>query len=62
MWGVPLKHFGVVSIGDAPKILDADGNKILRAATADSYEARVGARYNGFSDAPGCLVRVKLAV
>lgn len=62
MWGVPLKHFGLVSIGDAPKLLDSDGNKLLRAAAADTYEVRVGARLNGFSDYPMGLVRVALAV
>jgi len=62
MWGVPTKHVGVVSIGDAPKILNADGNDILRAATTDTYQARVGARLNMFSDYPEGIVRVALAV
>lgn len=62
LWGVPTKHVGIVSIGDAPKLLNADGNDILRAATTDSYQARVGARLNMYSDYPEGIVRVKLAV
>lgn len=62
MWGVPLKHFSMFSIGGAPKILDSDGNKILRAATSDAYEVRVGARLNYYSDAPGSIVRARLTV
>ena len=62
MWGVPFKHFSMFSIGDAPKILNADGNDILRSGTADTYQGRVGARLNFYSDAPGCIVRAALAV
>jgi hypothetical protein len=60
MWGVPLDHFGVKSLGALPKILNADGNNLLRAASSDAYEGRVGGRYNFWSDAPGLIMRVKL--
>jgi hypothetical protein len=62
MWGVNFKHFGKVSIGKAPKIIDADELLTLRMPTADAYEARFVARYNFYSDAPTTIVRVKLAV
>lgn len=60
MWGVPLDHFKVYSLGALPKILNADGNNLLRAASADTYEGRVGGRYNFASDAPALIVRCKL--
>lgn len=60
MWGVPLDHFTVGSLGELPKILNADGNNILRAASSDAYEGRVGGRYNFWSDAPGLIMRVAL--
>ncbi len=60
MWGVPLDHFKMYSLGAAPKILNADGNNLLRAAAADKYEGRVGARYNFGCNAPGLIVRAKL--
>lgn len=37
----------------APRILDADGNKMLREASADSYELRIGSRGNLGCHAPG---------
>jgi hypothetical protein len=40
--------------------LNADGNNLLRAASSDAYEGRVGGRYNFWSDAPGLIMRVKL--
>jgi hypothetical protein len=62
MWGVPFDHVELMSIGDAPKPLNSDGNEILRAATADTYEGRVGARWQINTDAPLLLVRVKIPV
>lgn len=61
LWGVPFEHFVMFSVGDAPKLLNADGNDILRSATADSYQCRVGARYNTYCDAPGLIVRAALS-
>lgn len=41
------------SLGAAPGILDDDGNRILRSATADSYIVRVGYFANMTCEAPG---------
>jgi hypothetical protein len=62
MWGVCTDHVEMMSIGDAPKPLNADGNEILRAASADSYEGRVGARWQINTDAPLLLMRVTIPV
>lgn len=60
MWGMCFDHVEMMSIGDAPKLLNSDGNDILRAATADQYEARLGGRWQINTDAPLLLVRVKV--
>lgn len=49
------------SLGDAPHILDLDGNRMLREASADAYEVRVGFYGNIGCTAPGYNARVKLA-
>ena len=49
------------SLGDAPHILDLDGNRMLRDASADAYEVRVGFYGNIGCTAPGYNARVKLA-
>lgn len=36
------KTWKLYSLGKAPKLLNADGNDILRVASADAYEVRVG--------------------
>lgn len=59
-FGVPLDHWKMYSAGPAPKVLDADGNVLLRLATADDYEARVGARYNFGTVTPFGLISVAL--
>jgi len=42
-----------VSMGGAPKIINLDGNKMLRQATADAYEVRIVTRGNLTCCAPG---------
>lgn len=49
------------SLGAAPHILDLDGNRMLREASADAYEVRVGFYGNVGCTAPGYNCRVALA-
>jgi hypothetical protein len=49
------------SLGAAPHILDLDGNRMLREASADAYEVRVGFYGNVACTAPGYNCRVALA-
>tara|TARA_R100001440_G_scaffold23496_1_gene38302 strand:+ start:3163 stop:4374 length:1212 start_codon:yes stop_codon:yes gene_type:complete len=49
------------SLGDAPHILDLDGNRMLREASSDAYEVRVGFYGNIGCTAPGYNARVTLA-
>ncbi len=60
MWGLCFDHIEMHSIGDAPKLLNSDGNDILRAASADQYETRLGGRWNINTDAPLLMTRVKI--
>lgn len=41
------------SLGPAPRILDADGQKLLRESTADALEVRIGFFGNLYTTAPG---------
>lgn len=59
-WGVSMDHFGWATMGDAPRVINEDGLELLRAASTDSYELRVVARHNFWSDAPGLICRVTL--
>ncbi len=49
------------SLGKAPKILDADGLKMLRISNADGVEVRVGYYAQLGSRAPGYNVRIALS-
>lgn len=49
------------SLGKAPKILDADGLKMLRESSADAVEIRIGYYAQCGCRAPGFNVRIKLA-
>lgn len=49
------------SLGKAPKILDTDGLKMLREATADGVEVRVGYYAQLGCRAPGFNVNIKLS-
>ena len=48
-----LNTWTLMSIGKAPKIFDLDNLEMLRQATSDSYEVRVGYRATLRCDAPG---------
>lgn len=60
MWMLDMSAFGWATMGDAPKVFDADGLKILRVSSADAYNGHIVARHNFYSDAPGKLMRVTL--
>jgi hypothetical protein len=59
-WGLQLDTWTLHSVGTFPRILDQDGLTILRSATADEYEVRVGGRSQVGCKKPGSSVRVKL--
>ena len=48
----------LVSVGSFPRLLNTDGNRILRLATEDAYEVRVGGYTQLFCNAPGhnCVI------
>lgn len=50
---VQLDQISFESAGNAPMILDLDGNAILRNPTADSYDVRIGYYGNEVVHAPG---------
>ena len=37
-----MRHWSLYSLGEAIRILDLDGNKMLRESSADAMEIRVG--------------------
>lgn len=49
--GVP-KSFKIHSLGACPKVVDADGNTLLRLGNADSAEARIVSRYQHGNERP----------
>lgn len=55
-----LKVWKLYSLGKAPKILDADGMKMLREASADAVEVRVGYYAQLGCRAPGFNANIKL--
>ena len=61
MYGLTLKSFKLYSLKEPVRILDLDGNKVLREATADAVELRVGGYFQLGCDAPGHNVVIKLA-
>jgi hypothetical protein len=50
---VQLDTLHLESLGEAPMILDFDGNTILRNATSDTYDVRIGYYANVTCEAPG---------
>jgi hypothetical protein len=48
------------SLGEAPMILDFDGNTILRSATSDDYEVRIGYYAQLTCEGPGWNVNIAL--
>jgi len=61
-FGVALDTWKCYSLGAAPKVLDADGNVLLRISNADDYEARIGARFQFGTKAPYALMNIQLPV
>ena len=59
-WGLELGTWVLASLGKATKILDEDGQSILRQSSADGYEVRCAFRGNLGCYAPGFNVRVTL--
>ncbi len=55
-----LDTWHLESLGEAPMILDFDGNTILRSATSDDYEVRIGYYANLSCEAPGWNVNIQL--
>lgn len=58
---IQMDTWGLYSLGDAPRILDSDGNKMLREASSDAVEVRVGYYAQLACSAPGYNARVSLA-
>lgn len=56
-----MNMWKLYSLGDAPMILDSDGNKMLREASADAVEVRTGYYGQLGSRAPGYNARVTLS-
>ena len=60
-WALQLDTWSLNSLGEAPQILDLDGNNMLREASADAYEVRIGFYGNCATVAPGWNCRIALA-
>lgn len=60
-YGLTMDSWALYSLKDAIRILDLDGNKVLRASDADAVELRVGGYRQLGCDAPGYNVVIKLA-
>lgn len=56
-----LPSWKLASMGQAPQVLDLDGNTVLRAATEDAYQMRFGGYLNLGCDAPNQNVHIKFA-
>tara|TARA_R100001594_G_scaffold126751_1_gene164121 strand:- start:5663 stop:6880 length:1218 start_codon:yes stop_codon:yes gene_type:complete len=60
-WALQMDTWSLNSLGEAPQILDLDGNNMLRESSADAYEVRIGFYGNVACTAPGYNVRIALA-
>ncbi len=68
MWGLDMSAFKWATMGDAPRLFDADGLKFIRSQSGaggtpvnfDYYEGSMVARHNWYSDAPGRIARITL--
>jgi len=60
-WALQMDTWSLNSLGEAPQILDLDGNNMLREASADAYEVRIGFYGNVATTAPGWNCRIALA-
>lgn len=59
-YGITMESFALYSLKEPVRILDLDGNKLLRASDDDAVELRVGGYFNLGCDAPGHNVVIKL--
>jgi hypothetical protein len=59
-YGLQLDTWLLNSLGEAPQILDLDGNKMLRESSSDAYTIRMGYYAQVSCDAPGYNVRITL--
>lgn len=60
-WLLQMDTWSLNSLGAAPKLLGADGNRVLREAAADAIEVRVGYYAQMACKAPGWNGQIKLA-
>lgn len=59
-YGLTMESWALYSLKEPIRILDLDGNKILRTSDADAVELRVGGYFQLGCDAPGRNVVIKL--
>jgi hypothetical protein len=59
-WGLTLDEWKLWTLGEAPRILDQDGNRALRVDTADAIRVRAGYYGQLGCHAPAWNVRVIL--
>jgi hypothetical protein len=61
MWGIDMSAWKWATMGDAPRLFNADGLDFIRSGSGtDFYEGQMVARHNWYSDAPGRIIRVTL--
>lgn len=60
-FGLKMASWKLHSLGPSVKLLAGDGNKILRSASADAYEVRVGGYLQLATNAPGHNLNLQLA-
>lgn len=60
-YGLTMDTWALYSLKEPIRILDLDGNKVLRASDSDGVELRVGGYRQVGCDAPGYNVVIKLA-
>lgn len=59
-YGLTMDSWALYSLKEPIRILDLDGNKVLRTSDADAVELRVGGYFQLGCDAPGYNVVIKL--
>jgi len=59
-YGLTMESLALYSLKEPIRILDLDGNKILRTSDADAVELRVGGYFQLGCDAPGHNVVISL--
>lgn len=59
-WGLQMDTWKLYSLGNAPKLLNQDGNKVLREASEDGVEVRAGYYAQLGCRGPGKNIRLKI--